>query len=156
MLQPIIDSNNPQMNESIWKLEWHDDLSVGIADIDQEHQGFITLINDLNEGVSNRASLSEIKRLMQLLIADAEQHFSHEEALFLEFNYPKATEHGLKHSEILHRYRELEKRLSSHTPEKEWIATGLEIKNILINHLLNEDMQYKILKTSSKHNSNSD
>ena len=128
---------------SPWRLEWTDELSVCIPEIDAEHQHFIQLINELNEAIIARIDLTEIKKLMQAILDDAVAHFAHEEALFKEWGYPAAEEHANKHAQILLAMREIMGRFEHDGVEYEWVDAGLQVKDTLIEHLLTEDMKYR-------------
>jgi hemerythrin len=128
---------------STWRLEWSDALSMFIPEIDLEHRHFIQLVNELNEAIVMRMDLEEIKKRMQAILDDAAAHFSHEEALFREWGYPGATEHGEKHAQVTLALREIMGRLEQGGTEYEWIEAGLQVKQALIDHLLTEDMKYR-------------
>lgn len=70
---------------SSWRLEWTDELSVSIPEIDAEHQRFIQLVNELNEAIVRRMDVAVIKKCMQAILDDAVTHFPHEEVLFKEW-----------------------------------------------------------------------
>ena len=65
----------------VWRLEWNENLSVCIPEIDAEHQRFIGLVNDLNEAIVDRLDIAELQKRMQSILDDAAEHFAHEEAL---------------------------------------------------------------------------
>ena len=131
------------IDSSTWRLEWNDELSVCIPEIDAEHQHFIILVNVLNRAIVGRMALEEIKQRMQAILDDAVAHFTHEEALFREWRYPAAGEHAQKHAQVLLAMREIMKRFEHDGTEYEWIEAGLQVKQALIDHLLTEDMKYR-------------
>lgn len=125
-----------------WKLEWHDGMSVGIPEIDNDHKQFILLINELNRSIAERMRPVEIKKRLQLIVDDAQRHFEREEKCLRECQYPDAGGHARAHANIL---QSLQKIMESFMPfglEAEWIDAALAIKEILISHILTEDMKY--------------
>ncbi len=126
-----------------WRWDWSDELSVGIPQIDAEHQQFILLVNALNEAISNRMPVEEIKIRMQAILLDAVAHFAHEEALFEDCGYPQAEEHAMKHVQVLHALHEIMGGFTHGGEEYEWINAGLQVKQALVEHLLAEDMKYR-------------
>jgi hemerythrin len=50
------------MENDVWTIEWSDKLSVGIPEIDQDHQRLITLLNKFNKSVADRMPMTEIKK----------------------------------------------------------------------------------------------
>ena len=130
-------------DSSTWRLEWTDELSVCIPEIDAEHQHFIQLVNELNEAIACRMDMAEIKKRMQAILDDAAAHFDHEEKLFREWGYPEAAEHADKHAQVTLALQEIMARFERGGTEREWIEAGLEIKETLVDHLLVEDMKYR-------------
>ena len=130
-------------DQSPWRLEWSEELSVRIPEIDAEHQQFIYLINELNEAIIGRMDVEEIKKRMQSLLDDAVKHFAHEEVLFREWGYPEADEHAIKHAQAVQVLSEIMGHFERGGVDYEWIEAGLKVKEALIRHMLNEDMKYR-------------
>ena len=126
-----------------WSLEWTEELSFGIPEIDAEHQHFIQLVNELNDCIASRMSISEVNRCMQAVLDDAVAHFAHEETLLTEWGYPDAAEHAKRDAQLISALREIMKNLTARRTEYEWVEAALQIKKILIDNLLNEDMKYR-------------
>ena len=128
---------------SLWQLEWDESLSVGIPEIDVEHQCFIRLINELNEAISSRMGLEEIRKRMRLILEDAASHFAHEEALFKEWEYPEVAEHAIKHEQVIIAMNKIIGSFEHDSMEYELVEAAMDIKAALIEHLLSEDMKYR-------------
>lgn len=137
-----------------WRLEWSEALSVGIPEIDAEHQHFILLVNQLNEAIIERMEMEEIRKRMQLILEDALVHFAHEEVLFREWGYPDADKHAIRHAQIMKALSEIMGNFERGGVDYEWIEAGLKVKEALIEHLLNEDMKYRDFRRSSDAGSN--
>jgi hemerythrin-like metal-binding protein len=130
------------MESHIWKIEWNDRMSVGIPEVDEDHKRFATLINAFNQSILDRMDLSEIKKRLEHVIDDAAEHFAHEEKLFKEWQYPNAEEHANKHVETIAAYKAVLDKFVSYDFASEWIEAGQYVKDLLIGHLINEDMKY--------------
>lgn len=126
-----------------WHLEWSDALSVCIPEIDAEHKNFIVLVNALNEAISGRMQVEEIKKRMQAILVDARAHFAHEEELFKQWQYPDEEEHAQKHAAVLRALHDIMQGFARDGLECEWIQAGLQVKQALVEHLLQEDMKYR-------------
>lgn len=126
----------------IWSIRWSDELSVGIAEIDREHQHFFELINRLNRAIRERAEKSEIIQILQLIWRDAEQHFAHEEQFFAQWHYPDVEEHAAIHQRTLDTLQRIRTESIAYDLDSEWITAALKIKEILIEHILLEDNKY--------------
>jgi hemerythrin len=131
------------MKLNLWQLNWNEDLSVGIPEIDHDHKNFIRLVNDLNEAIADRMPLEEIRNRMLAILDDASLHFVHEEVLFRQWNYPLTDEHAQRHRDLIHQFHETMAALTPGSSEYTWIEAGLNIKNALIDHMLHEDMKYR-------------
>lgn len=130
------------MKKPKWSLEWNDEMSVGIPEIDGDHKRFISLINGLNLSITERMRASEIKKRLQLIVEDAERHFEQEENFFREWQYPDTGGHAHSHSQILDSLKTIQDSFMPYGLEAEWLDAALIIKAILIRHILTEDMQY--------------
>ena len=130
------------MENPTWAIEWSDALSMSNPEIDAEHQHFIKLVNELNGAIIARRDKPDIQRIMGLILEDAIAHFSHEERLFSERNYPAAQEHAQIHSELINKFKQALKEIQNTEFSVEWIEIGLTIKGLLVDHVLNEDTRY--------------
>ena len=128
---------------SPWRLDWNDGLSVSIPEIDAEHQNFILLVNKLNQAIIGRMDVEHVKYCMQSILIDAAKHFAHEEELFKQWGYPDAEEHAKKHVEATRALNEIMGHFEQGGLDYEWIEAGLQVKEALIGHMLDEDMKYR-------------
>lgn len=127
----------------IWWLDWNENLSMYIPEIDVEHQHFIRLVNELNEAIIARLNKKKIKSRMRAILDDAAMHFAHEEAAFKEWGYPDAEQHAQKHAQIIFFLNEVMEGIDRGRIEHGWLEAGLEMKQVLIQHILNDDMKYR-------------
>lgn len=117
-------------------------MSVGIPEIDEDHKQFASLINDLNRSIVDRVEVAEIRHRLQLIIDDAVQHFVHEERLFKEWQYADSESHAGLHAQTIDAMRRIFLGVDNAHLEGQWIEAGLEIKAMLIDHILMEDVKY--------------
>ncbi len=126
-----------------WKIEWSDALSMSNPEIDAEHQNFINLVNELNgEIASQRRDKAVVEHIMSRILEGAIAHFSHEERLFVEKGYPSAKEHLRIHSDLINKFSQALEEIHNTDIGVRWTKVGLEIKNLLVDHVLNEDTKY--------------
>jgi len=130
------------MKKSQWNLEWNEGMSVGIPEIDEDHKRFISLIDELNRSITERMKASEIKSRLQHVIEDADRHFEQEEIFFRERQYPNAEGHVRSHNNVRSTLKSIQDSFMPYGLEAEWLDAALVIKQILISHIINEDMQY--------------
>jgi hemerythrin-like metal-binding protein len=117
-------------------------MSVGIPVIDEDHKNFITLIHDLNQSITNRMTSDEIKKRLQFIVDDAERHFAIEERLFKEWNYPNTDAHANIHVYALIAIKNIMGDFVPYGHDSGWVNAGLRIRDILMEHIQNEDMKY--------------
>lgn len=141
------------MDQHTWTIEWNDGMSVGIPEIDEDHKRFISLIDDLNRAIADRMELVEIKRRLQLLCDDVVQHFAHEEKLFAQWQYPDTQTHAGKHAQVLKTLDAIKEKSINYGLAPEWITVSMEVKDLLIDHLMTEDMKYAEYLRNSRHGS---
>jgi hemerythrin-like metal-binding protein len=130
------------MKNQKWNLEWNDGMSVGIPEIDADHKRFISLVDELNLSITERMNASEINKRLQHVIKDANRHFEQEEKLFHERQYPNAEGHLRSHNNIRNMLKKVQDSFLPYGLEAEWLDAAQVIKQMLISHLLTEDMQY--------------
>jgi len=96
---------------------WTDDMSVGVASIDEEHRALLSLIGRIAEASAAKSPRSETAAIFDRLIEYTEGHFRHEEKLFRELGYPKAAEHEAEHRRLTNQVLELNRDRSAVLPE---------------------------------------
>jgi hemerythrin len=85
---------------------WNENYSVGVKEIDQQHQQIIAVINRLYELVENKNfDDSTISDILKELVEYADYHFSTEEKYFREFDYDKTESHVEMHNDYRARVR---------------------------------------------------
>jgi len=131
------------MERSEWEIEWSDFLSVGIPEIDDEHRAFIGRVNDVNRAIVEAANKETVERLMDLMLIDATRHFENEVQLLQVRRYPHAADHATKHEQLKDQFTRLIKEFREDGLSFVWALKGLRIKQLLVDHLLREDMRFK-------------
>lgn len=130
------------MKRPAWMIAWHDEMSVGIRAIDEDHKQFVFLINELNRSITDRKEAAKIRERLQLIVTDAERHFGQEEWLFKEWRYPDADGHASIHAQALKAINAIMLAFIPYGLDSGWVDAGLKIKDILIEHHQTEDMKY--------------
>ena len=131
------------MGKSEWEIAWSDYLSVGVLEMDQEHRQFIARVNDLNKAIIESESKSTVERLMDLMLMEAAHHFSHEEELLARWKYPETAAHIAKHADLTAQFERVMKEFAQTDINFVWALKGLQFKQLLVAHLLKEDMKYR-------------
>ena len=120
-------------------LSWRDDYTVGIPLIDTEHQYLFRLINEFHEKCAGGDTHAKLLVMLNRLVAYAEQHFQHEEALMQEEGYPRIERHHGLHEELFSSIFALNERVSRETSKVD-AETLRFLKTWMVEHILKEDM----------------
>lgn len=84
----------------------------GVAEIDQQHQELIGLLNRLTDAVRNNEARNDVYRIMDDVIAYSSLHFATEEMLMAEFDYPEIEAHKKKHRLLIQEAVNFRKKLN--------------------------------------------
>ncbi len=82
---------------------WNEQLSVGIPAIDDQHKELIKKINDLTDTIFKDEDREKVLEFIDFLDNYVTAHFSHEEALMLEADYPEIVSHTRKDAAFITR-----------------------------------------------------
>ncbi len=78
-------------------LEWSNEYSVGVSVIDEEHKGFIDIINKIIAAKQRNYSQEEVDKILGELVRFAKEHFKTEEAYMSKYEYPEYLLHYNEH-----------------------------------------------------------
>ena len=124
-------------------VEWSNELSVGIEEIDEQHKVLVNLVNRLfDETVVHQAGTSAVmEEILHELIEYTVIHFAVEESLFRIFHYPATETHTRHHDELKAQVLDIQKKVKQGEAS---VNTELLmfLKRWLTNHILQEDKLY--------------
>ncbi len=115
------------------------DLETGNAIIDKEHRELFNAVNKLFEACSNGSGRSSMNETIQFLNDYVQKHFSHEEQLQQQSEYPSVRTHKAFHEEYKRKLNEITSKISTSG------STIVELGNlnrhisVLIAHIRTED-----------------
>ena len=131
------------MEKSEWEIAWSDYLSVGVPEMDEEHRQFISRVNDLNKAIIESEDKATVERMMDLMLMEAAHHFWHEQELLARWKYPETAAHIAKHAALTAQFERVMKDFAETDISFVWALKGLHVKQLLIEHLLKEDVKYR-------------
>ena len=88
-------------------IEWKDEFSVGVPDVDHEHQRLIALINELHDAMSRGDSNVTVMDFLGEIYAQISAHFALEEKIMRERKYDQYAEHKADHEVLLDELRDI-------------------------------------------------
>jgi len=132
-------------------IKWRDSYSVGVDKFDQEHMLLVELINEMFTIVRDKGDVTTLTDAVEKLVDYTRGHFSDEEEALEKVNYPKLEEHKEIHANLLEQVVEFQEQIAA---EGKDLRTDLYkfLRDWLINHILDEDMQYSEYFKDEKEN----
>ncbi len=88
-------------------IEWKEEFSVGIADVDHEHQELIGLINDLHDAMSGENASVTVMEFLGEIHSHVSAHFALEERIMRIHNYDQYQDHKDDHERLLDEIRDI-------------------------------------------------
>ena len=128
------------MNESR-SILWESSYGVGVTVIDEQHQKWFQIFNDFNEAVGNGQGQLLVLGTLKALSDYTRYHFSTEQDLFREYNFPQGYSHIEKHKEFIFTLNTLYKDFKKDDQMLSVKAIGA-LKDWLINHILGTDKEF--------------
>lgn len=93
-------------------LKWKDEYSVGVVQIDGEHQNLLEMINYAYDSVVEGREKDVLVDIVADMKAYAAEHFTSEEGLMRQYNYPKRKEHKALHDDFIIKAATTDKKIS--------------------------------------------
>jgi len=90
------------------EIVWSESLSVGVAEVDLEHQRLIGFLNDLGRAMAQGRGREILGPILVGLVDYTQTHFAHEESLLRAHGYPAFAEHKRAHDELTRRVNEVQ------------------------------------------------
>jgi hemerythrin len=122
------------------KFSWNNSLSVGVSEIDKDHQQLINLLNELIQSIDDEKGNDEVEIVLEELLGYTSWHFRHEERLMQTYDFDGFLEHKNEHTALIEQASGLQDKL---------INEGVNItadvldflKDWLTKHILGTDMK---------------
>ena len=122
-------------------VEWSDELSVGIEEIDNQHKVLVDLVNEMNEAIQHRRGNEVVREILSRLADYTRIHFAVEESLMRILGYAGYEAHKVQHEELLGHVLELQDKVHSGRA-----AIGFELMHFLkfwlTKHIMESDKNY--------------
>jgi hemerythrin len=122
-------------------IAWNEGFSVGVGDIDKQHQQLIRMINDLNDAMKAGKGKEALTQIVKRLADYTVGHFGTEEKHFDHFNYPDKLNHKKAHAEFISKVSEFQQGLESGK-----VALSIQVMNFLSDwlktHIQGVDKKY--------------
>jgi methyl-accepting chemotaxis protein/hemerythrin len=129
-----------KLSESGKLINWSKSYSVGVSQMDKEHQRLIDIINNMYSAMRSGRSGDVIGSILDELIDYTKTHFAHEEKLMLEAGYTGFDVQKHAHVALVNQIIEIQNKYRAGTALGQEVMSFL--KNWLINHIQGLDKKY--------------
>ena len=122
-------------------IQWNDKYSVNIAEVDEQHKKLIGLLNRLADAMCVGKGRDMVGGVLAEVLDYTVYHFSTEERLFQQYDYPGYQEHKRQHDDLTAKAKTFKEDFEG----GKWMIT-IDVLNFLSNwlndHILREDKKY--------------
>lgn len=122
-------------------VEWKQEYSVGINSIDEQHKKLLSLINQLQTAVDYSTGDQFEREALDELVDYTKTHFSYEEGLMRDNDYPDYEPHKAMHKKMI---KKVEDVLAEYELDHDTAMNNAAefLKDWLINHINGTDKEY--------------
>jgi hemerythrin len=122
-------------------IEWQEEYSVGVKELDDQHKNLLNIINSLLLEKQEKITGDKLSEIISSMVHHAYIHFATEERYLEEVHYPDFKQHVLEHISFIFRTLELSLKVKEGTMNNQ-----LELLNYLkewySSHVLGADRLY--------------
>jgi len=127
---------------------WSDDFMIGIKELDYEHRGLITEINELHANLRGQADQERIGDTLGRILARLHAHFALEEHVMAEGKYAHFAEHKAEHDLLIDEYTEHMFKFRSNPTPAARQALEAVLRQWIVNHILSSDKKMSLMINS--------
>jgi len=123
------------------EFQWKEEYSVGVRALDLDHQKLLNLLNQFNTAYDYAMSEEYERQALKDLTDYTQYHFTREEKLMADNNYPDLEAHKIQHQVMIDEIKRLEARYNEEGHEA-FEEVSQFLSDWLINHINGTDKQY--------------
>ncbi len=122
-------------------MSWENKYSVGVAEMDAQHQKWIGILNRLHEAMLAGKAQELQRSILSEIVAYTRTHFLQEELMLKTKGYPMLAPHRMLHLDFARQVRDIETKLQA---GRSVLTIDIMefLKQWLAKHILTEDTQY--------------
>ena len=122
-------------------MDWSENLSVNIKEIDEQHKKLLAMINELHEAMKSGRGKEVTEKTLGGLIQYVGTHFATEERMFEKYGYPGLLAHKGEHTKLTKQATDIFQQFQQGKP-----VVNVELMNFLKSwlqdHILGTDKKY--------------
>ena len=123
-------------------MDWSDRLSVGVAELDNDHKKLVEMLNDLYESIKAGRGKEKVGSTLDKLITYTCVHFAHEEKFFAQTKYAATAEHKKEHADLTAQVLAVQKKYKEGATSVISLEIMNFLKNWLLTHIQGSDKKY--------------
>lgn len=122
-------------------ITWNDSYSVQVKQFDEQHKKLIDMVNELHESMKVGKGKETLEKILKGLVQYTEMHFSSEERMMKQLNYPEYEKHKKEHNQLVLQVMDIQKKYHDGTAVLTQAVMNF-LKDWLRNHIQGEDKGY--------------
>ncbi len=127
--------------DTMKKILWSDKFTVKNHVIDDQHLKLFSLYNNLVDSIGSSSGFNSNEIIMEL-VKFINTHFTYEEKLLQNANYPELREHKELHTVFVDQISDFAIKAITDEQEEFKIELALFLETWLVDHILQEDQKY--------------
>jgi hemerythrin len=131
---------NPEL-VSIPIFQWREEYNTNIKTMDEHHRSLFQTANKLYEEIHSGRNQSVLEDTLNFMIRYTRDHFSQEEKLMEDYDYPECEVHIKHHVRLIQEVQELKDKYAAGEIRMDMSLVNF-LKDWIINHILTEDRKY--------------
>lgn len=122
-------------------IDWNENLSVGVGEMDDQHQKWIAIINELHESLMEAKDVSSLEEIVKEMEEYTDYHFSAEEDMLEKAGYPDLGRHRRMHFGFRQEILRIKKDILGGEIVLQTQVMGI-MKSWLMDHIQKADKEY--------------
>ena len=124
------------------KFQWFEALEVGVEVIDNDHREMLSMLQRIQDAICEQ-SLDTSKELVSEFILLTRSHFTAEEKILEDANFPNLKQHRVAHGKLLAQAIDLGKIVVNATHVDQLSEYLDDLAGFLFHDLIGSDMEFK-------------
>jgi hemerythrin-like metal-binding protein len=126
---------------------WRENMSVGNANIDNDHKYLISIVNTIEAAMDCEVSNETLSAYVSQLFDYSYKHFQREEKYQDEIKFPDREAHKKEHQSLMDQIKQVHNSLQSHADSGAYKYTTPSLvqflRDWLMNHFSQKDIEMK-------------
>jgi hemerythrin len=120
-------------------IEWRQEFNTGVAEVDQEHQELVELINQLHEQIQHDPEKDTVSAFLGEVFARISAHFALEETVMRKHRYDEYQAHKAEHEALLDEIRDIMDDYEAGAYSDAGQALATTVRDWFVNHFKTKD-----------------